>query len=604
MRKLSEYACTLSAVLLFFAQYPCRADSRSPLESDLSAQEANWNVVLSGAAVCAPQLTSYGFAVLTDGRMISACTDSGTVLWQRAVPGKPDPFLTVLGGDFLLTVNDGQTLSLTNPGGLTLWSVPVPFQILSAPYEGRDGRIFVRGSTNIACFSIKGICKWTLETAAQSTLPVSELPDGSIVAFLAQPSGGKTEGLRVSPFGDILEQITFAGIVTSAESCGSGILLTFADGNAGMCAIPGGEVRSVWAAASAGGTGTADTGKDKTFFLDSGTGSAALVRPLAGNAHITVYNTADGTAVSSVTIADLSMNSPSYVSADKNGFILADDNRAVCITRSGEIQWSAVLPQKNGSGQPWNYLTVTPDGYLIVCRMSWAAAGYRMSQELQNNGSPAAADTHPGYRAFLNTDAGESVLSEIRNLTGSLESGLTDGTRSSALSRGMYGNAEQKWTQELLGAAGDYLVYLRSSNTGGRTDSVFSNDITGTDSMLRQLPQYGTDTFPPLIAKLITYERNRTHMRTLLETAAVCAYDPDGSLLDSLDTALFSIQPDDDALLTALCDAVYAVCRFMGRPAFYRHGRDILSRLLYPQYGSRVRAYARTTLTNIVRLKL
>ena len=55
-------------------------------------------------------------------------------------------------------------------------------------------------------------------------------------------------------------------------------------------------------------------------------------------------------------------------------------------------------------------------------------------------------------------------------------------------------------------------------------------------------------------------------------------------------------------LLQTLCDTVFSICRFMGRPAFYRHGKDILARLLYPQYNPKVRAYAGQTLQKIAAL--
>ena len=122
--------------------------------------------------------------------------------------------------------------------------------------------------------------------------------------------------------------------------------------------------------------------------------------------------------------------------------------------------------------------------------------------------------------------------------------------------------------------------------------------------MLRQLSYYGTSTFPPLIAQLITAENTNTHMHTLLAAAADCAYDPDGSLLDSLDSALFKIPAGNDFLLSALCDAVYSICRFMGRPAFYLHGKDILTKLMYPQYSNKIHEYARNTLINIAKLKI
>lgn len=606
MRKLSDFIYIITIFPLFIRCASCfSAELNAGRQIAVSSQEASWNTVISGEAVCAPVQTSYGFAVLTDGRMISACTDTGTVLWKRAVPGRPDPFLTVLDDDFLLTVNDGQTLSLTNPGGFTLWSADVSFPVISAPVQGRDGRIFVRGEKDISCYSIKGICKWHISTEQQSMLPAGELPDGSLVVFLMQPAGGKTAAVRVSPFGDVLEQITFTGIVTSAASCGDGLLLTFAGGGAGLCSIQDAEVRSVWAVASDDSIFAGTAKDDKSFFLPAGTSRAALVQPLSGNAKITLFDTGSGSVSAALTIPNINMSRPAYTASYENGILLADDRHAAFVSVDGICEWSAVLPQKSSSGESWNYLTYTSSGFLVFCRTSWAVSGYRVAQDMQTRSNSGGKKVLTDYSSFIKSEGTDSTPFDVRAITGEIGSGLTGDDRRGALIQGMYGRKEITWTQELLDAGRAYLSYLRSSGSGGRpAPSVFNSDMTGTDRMLRQLSLYGTSTFPPLIAQLLNSEKNSAHMRTLLETAADCAYDPDGSLLDALDRALFSIPVQDAALQLSLCDAVYSVCRFMGRPAFYRHGRDILSNLLSPQYDSRVRTYARRTLTRIADLEL
>jgi hypothetical protein len=590
-------------IILFLTLLPALAAETKTRTVSISGQEASWSTVISGEAVCPPQQTSYGFAVLTDGRMISACTESGTVLWQRAVPGKPDPFITVLDGDFLVTINDSQTLSLTNPSGLTLWSVRIPFQISAAPSEGRDGRIFVCGRENIACYGIKGICKWCITTDEQSSIPLQELPDGSLVAFLSQPVNQKTAAIRISPFGEILERITFAGTVASAASCSQGILLTFSGGGAGLCTLKDGrEVDTAWALSADNSLFAGNSGSGSSVFLPLSPDLAALVQPSSGSAKITFFTIADGKITSSSTIPRINVTKLIYKAAYDNGFLLAGADRASYISSDGSCIWSADLPDMNSTRQAWNYLTYTPGGYLIFCRTSWAVAGYRVMQNIHTNHATGNKTVKPDYSAFIKRS---SSYFDIYAISGQLENGLSGRDRLVELQRGMYGKKETKWTRQISDASRSYLSVLRSSNTGGRTaSSVFSADITGTDNMLRQLSYYGTSAFPPLIAQLITAENTNTHMHTLLAAAADCAYDPDGSLLDSLDSALFKIPAGNDFLLSALCDAVYSICRFMGRPAFYLHGKDILTKLMYPQYSNTIHEYARNTLIHIAKLKI
>jgi hypothetical protein len=599
---MKEKQCIiLYIIILFFTLLPeLSAETRN---ISISGQEANWNTVISGEAACPPQQTSYGFAVLTDGSMISACTEGGTVLWQRAVPGKPDPFITVLDGDFLATINDSDILSLTNPSGLTLWSVHTSFQISAAPAGGRDGRIFVCGKKNVACYGIKGICKWCVTTDEQSSIPLQELPDGSLVAFLSQPVNQKTAALRISPFGEIQERITFAGTVASAASCSQGILLTFSGGGAGLCTLKDdNEVVTAWALPSDNSLFTGNSGSDSSFFLPLSPSLAALVQSSSGSAKITFFTIASGKIESTCTVPQMNVNKLIYKAAYDGGFLLSDAGRASYISDSGSCIWTAALPVMTNNSQAWNYLTYTSGGYLIFCRTSWAVAGYRVMQDMNTTHTAEEKRTKPDYSAFIKRS---SSFFDIYTISGRLGNGLSGSDRLIELQRGMYGKKETGWTQEIIDAARSYLSVLHSSNTGGRTaSSVFSDDITGTDTMLRQLSYYGTNVFPPLIAQLITSESTNTHMHTLLTAAADCAYDPDGSLLDSLDSALFKIPAGNDFLLTSLCDAVYSICRFMGRPAFYLHGKDILTKLMYPQYSNKIHAYARNTLMNIAKLKI
>ena len=557
---------------------------------DLSVQKPSWTAVISGEAVCPPQSTSYGFAVLTDGRMISAFTDGGTVLWQRGVPGRPDPYLTVLDGDFLLSVSGGNTLSLINPGGLALWSVTLPFAVTAAPVSGRDGRIFVRGRKDISCYGIKGICKWHLSTDDQNSVPLQEFPDGSLVVFLMKAAGGKTSALRLSPFGELLEEITFAGTVVSASSCGAGILVSFSGGGSGLCILRNGKTADGWSAASPAGS----------FFLTVSESLASFIEPSGQGSRVSFINPATGKTSCTVLVPGVSCTSVISAKSYSDGVFFSDPHRSVFCSSDGSITWSSQLPSRESGRQQWNYLACSDDNHLILCGTSWAVSGYLMSQTTRTASRPEKSDS--GYNDFYKQ---ESDMSPLYGLEQQLDPGLSGSARADLLCTGMYGRDEIEWTSDITAACASYLASIQGATTGTRSPvTVFTSDMAGTDAMLRQLAYYGTSQFPRLIAKLLTAEKNRTHLRTLLEAAGECGYDPDGYLLDAVDRTFYTIPSTDDVLLTALCGTVYSLCRFMGRPAFFSHGRSILARLLYPQYSDRVRTCARKTLVDIGRLKL
>lgn len=598
MQKTSKFLYNLTIFLMFSAGNAIFSQSRA-VERNFATEEPNWSLTLNGKIIAPPQATSYGFAVLTDGRTVYAASDDGTVLWQRQLGGRISPYLTVLDGDFLLTVFRGNTLTLLNPEGLPLWSVRVPFTLAASPFIGRDARIFVRGKTDIACYGIKGVCKWHIRTEEQDTQAIQELPDGSVVVLLAKPDNGKTTALRISPFGEIIEKFAFTGIVASCVSSSQGgILVTLKSGGAGLCAIDGKNKTSTkWALSRTKGSLPLPA-NDGSFFIPYSSTRAALVQPAGGDAAVTFYTLSDGEASTHYRVSGIDVSRISYIKPFLRGMAFADANSAVFCTERESAVWNVHLPDMNGSSDPWNYLLYTESGYLIMCKKSWTIAGFRVVQNV--GGGQLQRQERGNYNAFFTT---ETPLYDMYEIEGKLDTGLTGTERRSALDSGMYGPLEKAWASELKSACEAYRSARTSAQTTTRTKrSVFIEDVAGTDAMFKQLSRYGTSTESEIIARLIEAEGVGVHLPTLIAQAGECAYDPAGSMLDSLDKAFRSIPSQNTRLLQTLCDTVFSICRFMGRPAFYRHGKDILARLLYPQYDPKVRAYAGQTLQKIAAL--
>ena len=598
MHKTSKFLYNLTIFLIFSAGNALFSQSRA-VERNFATEEPNWSLTLNGKIIAPPQATSYGFAVLTDGRTVYAASDDGTVLWQRQLGGRISPYLTVLDGDFLLTVFRGNTLTLLNPEGLPLWSVRVPFTLAASPFIGRDARIFIRGKTDIACYGIKGVCKWHIRTEEQDTHPIQELPDGSVVVLLAKPDNGKTTALRISPFGEIIEKFAFTGIVASCVSSSQGgILVTLKSGGAGLCAIDGKNKTSTkWALSQTKGSLPLPA-NDGSFFIPYSSTRAALVQPAGGDAAVTFYTLSDGEASTHYRVSGIDVSRISYIKPFLRGMAFADANSAVFCTERESAVWNVHLPDMNGSSDPWNYLLYTESGYLIMCKKSWTIAGFRVAQNV--GGGQLRRQERGNYNAFFTT---ETPLYDMYEIEGKLDTGLTGTERRAALDSGMYGPLEKAWVSELKGACEAYRSARTSAQTTTRTKrSVFIEDVAGTDAMFKQLSRYGTSTESEIIARLIEAEGVGVHLPTLIAQAGECAYDPAGSMLDSLDKAFRSIPSQNTRLLQTLCDTVFSICRFMGRPAFYRHGKDILARLLYPQYDPKVRAYAGQTLQKIAAL--
>ena len=215
-------------------------------QETLSNLNTSWSNVLSGVVICEPAVTSYGFCAVTDARTISAFTNSGKLLWEKNTGRLRNIILHPLPDDFILYIDlSNKILKILNPSGTEIWSKNLNYMVNKSPLAGRDGRFFLSGENIVECYGIKGVQKWQLKTETQKNIPIQELPDGSIVIFLADEKN-QTKGLRISPFGLVLEEILFSGSVTTANTCEDGILLTFTDGAAGLFSIQDGFSQNKW----------------------------------------------------------------------------------------------------------------------------------------------------------------------------------------------------------------------------------------------------------------------------------------------------------------------------------------------------------------------
>ena len=84
----------------------------------------------------------------------------------------------------------------------------------------------------------------------------------------------------------------------------------------------------------------------------------------------------------------------------------------------------------------------------------------------------------------------------------------------------------------------------------------------------------------------------------------LCGYDPDGKLLSAIEKNAELAGTKDSVYCNIICDAVYSICLFMGRPAYNKQGKDIIKRFMGNNYSSNTRLYARDTLKKIISLEL
>ena len=558
--------------------------------ADLTTQEPSWQAVIGGVAVSPCIETSYGVALLSDGRLLSACTSAGNVIWQRSIKGRPSPYISAF-GDFLYVVTDSSHLSLVNPSGLTLWTVNCPFKITDFPLVGRDGRVYVRGKKGIACYGIDGNRKWKADTPELAAFSIEILDDGSLLLVLKNLKNNCSVANRYSPFGVRLEDITFSGIVSALKTCEKGVLVSLKNGSLGLVTVgENGVADSKWVNGSGNTVGafsicySPETLNSAFFFQNSSRTEAVIVKTDSGE----ILNRFQ---VGQIAPADfkLARSTPS-------GFFISGSYSACEFNEEGTILYVAKLPQTS----KWNSMFYTNKNYIVLCMKDWTMKAYLMNQTTK---SKKTAKSKPAQISYIKAKAPNPIADEygIRELSLQKMSEISD-----AFKKGDYGLHEEEYLSLLKTEADNYIKsYSTQAAFQSRTyNNFFAENAVYTQNLLYLMAKTGTREFSLYFARLLSSQMDSSQLLSIVSFAGICAYDENGQMLQSLENLVMGkIQPSETLLLKAVCDATYEICRYMGRPALNRQGKNIISHLFYPQYDKSVRDYAREVLTKMIDLE-
>ena len=582
-------------IFVFFTLLCCAAvfakDDTQPLRTaDLTKQKSSWIAVCSGGVVAPPIDTEYGFAMYNDGRMVCALTNEGSVLWQKAVNGRQSPYMAAF-GDFLYVFSASKKLNLINPSGLTLWTVDIGFEPVEAPLVGYDGRVFVRGKTTLACYGLNGVRKWIIITGDASKIPLLTFNDGTLLAISAQLKDGKSTSIRVSPFGEILESITFAGKLLTAVASEHGILLSQENETIGLCRIENGGAVSKWVANSL-------AKKNFTVISPSRDASTtAFFAQIGKQTEVVILETLTGRELRRFSLGSFKLADISCLRATAAGYMIADAERALECDENGTVLWSATLPKKS----KWTHLFYTASNMLVICGKDWSMKGYVMNQTVEKK---AKKNPEKQQHTYLKKQSGTGMTA------GSLNFERLSLDYMQEISRGFdignYGNKEESWLNSIKKETQTYIddhsSVVRSSHDGL---SYFAENPVYTQSLLTIISKTGTTNFVQDFASLLVTETDPARLALTIQYAGKEAYDKNGELLKAFEILLTRrLTPRDSSTLKLVCDATYEICRFMGKPALNKKGKDILTYLFYPQFDKGIRDYARQTLSRIMELEL
>ena len=257
--------------------------------------------------------------------------------------------------------------------------------------------------------------------------------------------------------------------------------------------------------------------------------------------------------------------------------------------------WSANMPV-NLKNQKDIKLLYLQDNYLVFFDKNWSINAYLTYQETKKN---VLKNIQSDYSSFIKLD-----LSEYNYYSqAGFFSQLKNPDREKEIKAGNFGEKEEKWLQETLSLARLYSLDSSSSDFGVHIESsVFKKDSAGFEAILQQLALLCTDQTQAACADIISKTSNKSYCRSLLTN--LTGYDPDGKLLSAIERNAENAGNKDSSYCRILCDSVYSICFFMGRPAYNKLGKDILKRFMGPAYSSTTRTYARDILKKIISLEL
>ncbi len=562
------------------------------------ALQPNWQLVVGGAPIAPPIITDFGFAVPLDGRTMAAVSETGQLMWFATLPGyKTSPHYTMGTGDFLIAVSGGNKLSLINPSGLTLWSSTAPAEILSTPLQGRDGRIYLQCTNQLACFGIGGTLKWTLPVENISTLPLTELEDGSVLCLLNTIVDGCSTAVRVSPFGEILEEITFTSVVAGVKQSKFGTILIFTDGSLGICSSTDNMAVTRWSIPALVSPSVSSV--PPQIYLDTLHTLCAVVTASGSQSLVTVVDLDKGEKKFNVSAA-INLNDLQFGTIDLTNIVLCDSQKALGLSLDDGVEvWNSDLPGK----LTWDYLLYTPKGYIITLeKKSWLISAYRVTQTIGSQQYRAYKSEKTNYPVYIELATQKANIPQndsevfMNLIPPDLEK-----TIYRSIYEGNYSTSEAQWQA---------LVTRENTRCLSNSKSVSQNpmasyDITYKESIIKLMGAFESSCFNRNLAQILQQETDISLLRTALRASAKIAYDPNLELLSSIElllgkTSLLS----NYTITTAICNAVYEICRFMGKPALFSRGRYILSYLLNQKLDSKTKDYAVYTLQKLISLEM
>lgn len=550
--------------------------------------------VLGGNISCQPIRTSYGYAATGEGRQLYGFTQEGKILWQTAIQDRNVKFLSVFAEDQLCTVSVSvdSKLSLLNSSGLLLWSSSVDFIVEDSPLQGIDGRIFVRGERNLACFGMKGTQRWIISTENQDlSVKPAALNDGSIAVFMNEASDGKFSMQRFSPYGKLLEILQWNSKPIQAETIQDGMLVAFEDGLIQKLSVENDKIKKLWKIDSK----NSKIDSPAKLIPDKKNNETAIV--YGSPSKIVVVKNAAGKILKEFR-TEIESRKFKYTTVSAQGITICTETNGYCYRKDGSIIWKV----KFDPSKKIKYLFTSDSGYIVFCNDNWSMELFQTRLNLNKNTNSFV----PYKLKQIENKVEKNYVPSSTQYGQLIDEELLEKMKKD-FEDGNYPDKEEQFTAMLSAELKQMSrEWFEIKSRELHEELFFDSNVEYSRKIFEIL---GESQIILCRSELISMIRNVSDpylLQQVIQCAGKMSWDPDGQILKTIDYLMNTkkIGPKDTAILNAIADATFEICRFMGRPSFFSMGSKILGYMLFPQFPDEIRHKAIETMEKIKESKL
>ncbi|MBQ1197004.1 MAG: hypothetical protein IIX47_00165, partial [Spirochaetaceae bacterium] len=382
---------------------------------------------------------------------------------------------------------------------------------------------------------------------------------------------GCSTALRISPYGKILEEITFTGKVTCSTNSENGILVGFSNGEVGYINLVEGKAKTSWSISP------------QSFENSSGVYPLKLFS-YKNSFYVCFSNTKIccvqlGKITWSI-ISDVNLTQIQDFYSDNLTSYFITGTSTFCISRKGVLQKIYTYTHGNST-----YPFFLEPGFLVFSTPDWCINAYRIVQ---------TTEKYKGKMQIPQVyNDKDYKIQKMYKLDECITSLLQDDTS----------ECEQDILKILSYEIQDMMTYYylpkeqqnRIRNTKGFLNTIKALEICGNT---------GLGCYTSLLSLIIEEERDFSVVTAAIKSAGNLCYD-DGKIICAMERLSRKAEFRNDVLLQKeFCNTLYQICRFMGKPVLLKKGKDLLVYLLTGTTNEEIKNFTRETMEKIIALQM